>query len=139
MLWIAKVTTGVAVDGATEFSMFVADQDGTMYEVRIDEEACEQLIDIIADSLGGDQHDAPSASAGKSDIDAESRERLANILSPPPQHSVEQSPPKSNGVTMSSVGFDFDYSAGNDDYDDEEEEDPGEEGLTDEDKYVGQL
>ena len=138
MLWIAKVTTGVAVDGETEFSMFVADQKSNMYEVKIDEDTC---IDIIAESLDGNEHDAPGVPVEKANIDKHSRSKLAELLSPPsspPQHSVEQVPPKNNGVSMASVGFDFDYSS-DDDYSEEDEEDPGEEGMSDEDKYVGPL
>ena len=138
MLWIAKVTSGIAVDGNAEFSMFVVDDKGKTYDVATSEGVYEQLLDIIAESLDAGKPDEAANVDYKAKVDAELKGKLASLLSAPPatpQHSVEGGKKPSNGeVSMSSVGFDLDYSADMD----EDDEDPGEE-MNEEDRYVEPL
>lgn len=140
MLWIAKITSGVAVDGKAEFSMFVVDDKGNTYDVATSDVVYEQLLDIIAESLGAGRSDEGGDEVAKTPVDDEVKGKLASLLSAPPstpQHSVEGEKKPTNGeVSLASVGFDLDYSASMDV--EEEEEDPGEE-MNEEDRYVGPL
>lgn len=146
MLLISKVASGVAVDGTAEYSMFVVDDKENVYEVHTDGDVYAQLLEVIGASILGSSTEQPQENTEGKWGDG-TRSRLADLIAPP-QHSVDgvdrrggespqpDGPSGENGASMASVGFDVDYSA---EFEDAEEEDPGEEGMTEEDQFVEPL
>lgn len=145
MLWISKVTSGVATDGKAEFSLFVVDAKENVYEIHTDDSVYEQLLEVIGASLGGDDSRSIAPESEAAAWSDDNRKRLAELISnqapQPPQHAVEGQPPSNGKASLSSVGFDFDYRAefDSDQSADDEEEDPGEEAVDEEDEYVESL
>lgn len=138
MIGIVKVNAGISTNGSAEFSLTLVDVQDRLYEVQIDSTAYAQIVGVIEENT---QEEVPlpaepqgNGSNGRdeaSSLSPEKRAALAQLLAGKTlQHSVEgEEQPTQSQISMTDVGFDYDYSAEVDD----EELDPGE--LLDE-EYV---
>lgn len=136
MLGILKVNAGIGTDGTAEFSLTVVDVNDHIYEVDIDDRAYAQIVGVIEEVTGQVTEPAPGPAAPEmameqeggngAELSVEKRAALARVLAgeQPPQHHVEGDDPTPRPPSMEDVGFGvIDYSA---EYEDEDDEDPGE-------------
>lgn len=125
MLGILRVNAGISFEGVAEFTLTIADANERVYEVQIDDVAYAQLIGVIEETSRKAPELEPTGNGSNgsklASLSPEKRAALANLLTQKNEEMEQQPQLASSPIGLADVGFDYDYSA-----DEDDEEDPGE-------------